>query len=189
MFFNKNQLILNEIKYSSHTQQKPENLGFDIKGRIKLFDFGLAIELRSADMLKNGTYNIPKGGTLRYMAPEVAKKQSCNCSADVYSYGIMLWSVLALEIPFKDFTVEKHANMVVRQNYRPKIPSIWHSDLKSLLPKCWSENIAKRPTFADIEDTLDGLTSDFFHSKSSADGLGDFSFSSASFSFKKKLNH
>ena len=49
-------------------RQKPENLGFDIRGRIKLFDFGLAVELRPEDMLEDGTYKLPKGGTLRYMS-------------------------------------------------------------------------------------------------------------------------
>ena len=71
--------------------QKPENLGFDLKGRIKLFDFDLAVKLRSQDMLNNGTYNIPQGGTRRYMSLEIANKKPCNCSADIYSFGILFW--------------------------------------------------------------------------------------------------
>lgn len=137
---------------------KPENLGFDLKGRIKLFDFGLAVELRSEDMLNNGTYNIPQGGTRRYMSPETANKKPCNCSADIYSFGILFWSVLALETPFKGFTAEKHSELVLRQGFRPKISSSWPLEIKSLLPKCWSENIWKRPKCEVICEVLNELT-------------------------------
>jgi len=55
---------------------KPENVGFDIRGDIKIFDFGLAKEL--TDDLKNddGTYKLTEmTGSPRYMAPEVANAE------------------------------------------------------------------------------------------------------------------
>jgi len=136
---------------------KPENLGFDLEGRILLFDFGLAVELRSEDRLHNGTYNIPQGGTLRYMPPEVARKKPCNCSADVYSFGILFWAVLSLETPFAGFTTEKFSSLVLMQGYRPKISSSWPSEVKSLITKCWSDNFKERPKCKEICDTLNGL--------------------------------
>jgi len=33
---------------------KPENIGFDIRGDVKLFDFGLAAELKEKDRTENG---------------------------------------------------------------------------------------------------------------------------------------
>ena len=50
---------------------KPENIGFDSHGIVKLFDFGLAKQVNEEDMCANGTYKLtPNTGSIRYMAPE-----------------------------------------------------------------------------------------------------------------------
>ena len=51
---------------------KPENIGFDVRGDAKLFDFGLSKELHDRDKTKDGLY-LMSGltGSRRYMAPEV----------------------------------------------------------------------------------------------------------------------
>ncbi|KAL7462145.1 hypothetical protein ACHAXS_002535 [Conticribra weissflogii] len=58
-------------------QQKPENVGFDVRGDVKIFDFGLArvmlvtFEEFPQGSLANDTYQMSgKTGSLRYMAPE-----------------------------------------------------------------------------------------------------------------------
>lgn len=51
---------------------KPENIGFDIRGDCKLFDFGLARELRPNLKNTDGLYALTGlTGSRRYMAPEV----------------------------------------------------------------------------------------------------------------------
>lgn len=57
---------------------KPENLGFDVRDDIKLFDLGLVKELHIADKMKDGTYSLSLAGTPRYMAPEVGKYMPYN---------------------------------------------------------------------------------------------------------------
>lgn len=48
---------------------KPDNVGFDVRGDAKLFDFGLATEFDSSKPL--GSYRLTGNtGTMRYMAPE-----------------------------------------------------------------------------------------------------------------------
>jgi serine/threonine protein kinase len=50
---------------------KPDNVGFDVRGDVKIFDFGLAKELDLSKKLDDGTYNLTADtGSLRYMAPE-----------------------------------------------------------------------------------------------------------------------
>lgn len=50
---------------------KPDNIGFDENGVMKLFDLGLAKELKKADQLEDGTYRMTgHTGSRRYMAPE-----------------------------------------------------------------------------------------------------------------------
>eukprot|EP00957_Ditylum_brightwellii_P181758 13846401-Ditylum_brightwellii.AAC.1 len=50
---------------------KPDNLGFDVRGDIKLFDFGLAREVPSEMDMNENVNEMSGAGSLRYMAPEV----------------------------------------------------------------------------------------------------------------------
>eukprot|EP00543_Licmophora_paradoxa_P018116 CAMPEP_0202477130 /NCGR_PEP_ID=MMETSP1360-20130828/93784_1 /ASSEMBLY_ACC=CAM_ASM_000848 /TAXON_ID=515479 /ORGANISM="Licmophora paradoxa, Strain CCMP2313" /LENGTH=320 /DNA_ID=CAMNT_0049104365 /DNA_START=36 /DNA_END=995 /DNA_ORIENTATION=+ len=71
---------------------KPDNIGFDVRGDVKIFDFGLAKEISPDSQSKDGTYNLTGDtGSPRYMAPEVALDKSYNETVDVYSFGILLW--------------------------------------------------------------------------------------------------
>ena len=50
---------------------KPDNIGFDSTGTLKLFDFGLAKEQKPSDHLEDGRYRMTgHTGSRRYMAPE-----------------------------------------------------------------------------------------------------------------------
>lgn len=50
---------------------KPDNVGFDKNGTLKLFDFGLARELKPAEGRPDGRYQMTGNtGSRRYMAPE-----------------------------------------------------------------------------------------------------------------------
>lgn len=53
---------------------KPENVGFDIRGDVKLFDFGLMKGLERRDKVEKGYgYKLSaKTGSIPYMAPEIA---------------------------------------------------------------------------------------------------------------------
>ena len=63
---------------------KPENIGFDVRGDIKVFDFGLAKEVHENLSDGNGCYNLTAmTGTPRYMAPEVALSKPYNETCDV----------------------------------------------------------------------------------------------------------
>jgi len=50
---------------------KPDNIGFDEKGIMKLFDFGLAKELKESHKISDGRYEMTgHTGSRRYMSPE-----------------------------------------------------------------------------------------------------------------------
>jgi len=138
---------------------KPQNFGFDVRGNIKLFDFGLAKELNSCQREQDGTYHLTGGtGSLRYMAPEVVQHGTYNLSADVYSFCIMLWEILTLETPFEGFSQEKHANLVVYGTLRPKIDKTLPEAIESLLEDGWSSNLFDRPSFDTIFKTLSDIS-------------------------------
>lgn len=129
---------------------KPSNLGFDTQGRVKIFDFGLAREILPGDQRMTGNT-----GSLRYMAPEVNIGQNYGLSADIYSYGILLWELCTLIIPFDGMTTADHSKYVVHGGARPKIDRIEGSeDLRFLIEACWHSDAKKRPTSTGVRNAL-----------------------------------
>lgn len=140
---------------------KPENVGFDVRGDVKLFDLGLAKELDPAKKMEDDTYQLSgKTGSLRYMAPEVALCQPYNLTADTYSFGTMLWEMVALTKPYEGFNRKMHSEMVVYGNIRPEISSTWPFPLKSLIGRAWSCDIFERPSMASAYKILQKLVTD-----------------------------
>lgn len=85
-----------------HLDLKPTNALVDRRGTVKLIDFGLA---RAAEGVVPRT-DCPSGatgwiGTYEYMAPEqfALAPDGCDARADVYSLGVILFELLALQRP------------------------------------------------------------------------------------------
>ncbi|KAL9185152.1 hypothetical protein ACHAXT_002929 [Thalassiosira profunda] len=135
---------------------KGENIGFDAQGKVKLFDFGLSKEVHEEDECANGTYKLtPNTGSIRYMAPENGNKWPYNFMADSYSFGILLWEVVALETPFASYTPREIRDMVMKWGERPKIREGWSERVVELMTSAWDSNFRKRPSMRAIEETLE----------------------------------
>jgi len=133
---------------------KPDNLGFDVRGDIKLFDFGLAKELDPKAKLDDGTYHLTADtGSLRYMAPEVFLGKPYNETADTFSFCILCWQILAIETPYDGFTVKMFEKSVLKGGARPKIKPEWGQTICSLLKEGFVDT-PKRPTMADTCELL-----------------------------------
>jgi len=143
-----------------HRDLKPDNVGFTLDGTVKLIDFGLARTVENAT-ISNDVYQMSgETGSLRYMAPEVADCQPYNQKADVYSFGIILWELVANKKPYDGMNRDEFYSRVVHGGERPVINNKkWPVDLIDLMKSCWDTDIAKRPDFADIVDALDGMLS------------------------------
>ena len=140
---------------------KPSNVGLDRHGTVRLVDFGLATPLHDHD----GVCTSGKAGTLRYMAPEVAQAHSSiyTFSADVYSFGILLWHVCALDKPYQDRVskVKAHQRLLCLKQcvksdvITPTLKHVASDELRALLQECWNPVPQLRPTFASIRPRLD----------------------------------
>jgi len=138
-----------------HRDLKPENVGFDSQGKLKLFDFGYAVKLLPKYRLSDGKYRLKGGiGTCRYMAPEVAKYENYNELADVYSFSMLMWEIMALEKPYNNIKYKEWFRKVVVEGKRPDIDESWQPKIKTLLSCCWSEDVSERPSFDIILDIL-----------------------------------
>lgn len=140
---------------------KPDNIGFDKNNVLKLFDFGLAKELKASQQNKaTGMYRLTGlTGSRRYMAPEVALEEEYDESVDIFSFGMLLWEMCAAEKPYFGYSANKHMQRVVLGNERPKMDSnhtqFWPPALQNLMKKCWSRDPSQRPNFTDIIDVLE----------------------------------
>lgn len=132
---------------------KPGNIGFDASGTVKIFDFGLSRELPAVGT-KNGGRMTGIAGTPRYMAPEIAQCKPYGLSADVYSFGLLLWEICALQRPFSKYSQRDLQEKVVYGTKRPKMSSKWSESLRDLIGQCWHVNPEVRPEFRDVADSL-----------------------------------
>eukprot|EP00527_Entomoneis_sp_CCMP2396_P004335 CAMPEP_0198140306 /NCGR_PEP_ID=MMETSP1443-20131203/3484_1 /TAXON_ID=186043 /ORGANISM="Entomoneis sp., Strain CCMP2396" /LENGTH=423 /DNA_ID=CAMNT_0043802679 /DNA_START=40 /DNA_END=1311 /DNA_ORIENTATION=+ len=134
---------------------KPDNIGFTADADLKVFDFGLAKELHEVDVLEGGLYNLTGlTGAIRYMAPENGLRKPYNFKADVYSWSMLMWNIMALEPPLGMYTPNMFLDRVFAKNYRPAINEKWPADISNIIRDSWDPEIDRRPSFQDIMDRL-----------------------------------
>jgi serine/threonine protein kinase len=132
---------------------KAENLGFDHSDSVKLFDFGLAKEMKDGQKSNNGKYKLTGNtGSHVYMAPEVAKGWKYDSTVDVYSFGVLLWEIMSVELACRDEA----------QNWQGEVrefPAVewWPEELKVLIKKCCASFSKMRPTSDVVEKQLGGI--------------------------------
>lgn len=134
-----------------HRDLKPDNIGFSLDRTVKLFDFGLSTILPNTQSDSDELYELSgECGSVRYMAPEVAKGLPYNHKADVYSFSIIFWEIAMFEKPFDGLKRDAFFEKVVHGGMRPDLPKKLPKAFADLLVRCWDEDPAKRPTFQSI---------------------------------------
>ena len=88
------------------------------------------------------------------MAPEVVKCQPYNESADVFSFGVLLWQMISCLTPYENFTIPMYERMVVENGHRPHIRKSWPKELVDLVKCSWSANPRDRPTLDEAKNRV-----------------------------------
>ena len=96
-------------------------------------------------------------GSYRWMAPEVIRHEEYGKSCDVYSFGILLYEMLTLTIPFSKMTTYQVIFAVARDNIRPELPPGLPEDVRTLVCQCWHARDDTRPQFSDVARRIEGV--------------------------------
>ena len=89
-------------------------------------------------------------GTPCWTAPEVLKSLRYTNSADVYSYGIVMWEVAARRDPYGGMPPFQVVFAVGNSGMRPDVPDDCPSPIAELMRECWQEAADSRPSFEQI---------------------------------------
>lgn len=94
------------------------------------------------------------------MAPEVAKNWKYDKMVDVYSFGILLWEIIALKAAFAKYETPEQMTDVWNGDERPPLEQWWPVELQWVMKKCWSYFAKSRPEFDVVKETLQEILDD-----------------------------
>jgi serine/threonine-protein kinase len=140
-----------------HRDVKPQNVLIDEEGSAKVTDFGIARTLDEEGLTADGRVL----GTTDYVSPEQALGHQVTGQSDLYSLGIVLYEMLAGEVPFKGESQVAVAMKHVRedlpdvQSKRPEVSAALASVIDTATAKRQEDRYADdAELIADLEDVL-----------------------------------
>ena len=141
-----------------HRDLKPLNImvqdDVPIAEGVKILDFGLA-KIKSGELLGSFVQAQTSGlmGSPFYMAPEQWSDEEPDARADIYSLGVILYQMLAGEVPFKGSSIpsimKKHLTLPPPsfQSMGVSVPPAIESVVRHALEKEISARIDSVPSF------------------------------------------
>jgi len=102
---------------------KPENLVIDRKGYLRITDFGLS------KFLDGITFTFC--GTPDYVAPEVVTGKGHGFAVDWWSFGVLIFELIASHAPFYDHDMHEVFKNIIQCNLR--FPKVFSPECKDLI--------------------------------------------------------
>lgn len=131
-----------------HCDLKTTNLLVDRGMNVKICDFGLSRFRSDKDL--------SAVGTVHFSAPEVLRDEYYTESADVFSFGTVMWELYTRKCVF-DGLSKLEIYQAVMNGHMPSIDSGCDANYEQLMKDCWEMDPKSRPTFREAIDRLSAL--------------------------------
>ena len=124
-----------------HGDLKTSNLMIEPNGRVKILDFGLAVQgslASSHEIVVDTTILAPQSscaGTVPYMAPELLRGRGADVHSDIWALGVVLFEMLAGFRPFRGATTYELAAHILSNEPVPFSALIPRS-LRTIIERC-----------------------------------------------------
>jgi len=136
-----------------HRDVKPENVLVAPDGQVKLIDFGIAAKAQGMlGRLLGG--KTPPQGSPSYMSPEQIRGQALDARSDIYSYGCVIFELLAGRPPYTAADVNELLNKHVSAPVPAVDTLVRHTtgEAAKLLKQLLAKRPAERP--ASMKEVL-----------------------------------
>ena len=144
-----------------HRDIKPSNLIIDDHGTLKILDFGIA---RLTD---SGRTSLSAVGTPSYMAPEQILGEVVDARADLFSFGVVVYELIAYRQPFTGDSEHSVYHKILNSQpeplakLSPGTPASLDSFMRTALAKKADERFQTAKALADeLRSVRSALTAD-----------------------------
>ena len=145
-WFTEISLALNHMhsKHILHRDIKSQNVFLTKNNMIKIGDFGISKTL-DCTLAKAKTFV----GTSYYLSPEIILNIPYSYESDIWSLGVLLYEMCALEVPFTASNLPVLSLKILKSEY-PKLDNRWSEDLRKLVDSMLQIDHDKRPSLKEI---------------------------------------